>query len=60
MSPALSMIGVILKNIAAEHDLDAVPSALQGLTEREQRKVIRLTWPEGTTECETLFSIMGL
>jgi hypothetical protein len=54
------MIAVILKNIAANHGLDAAASALHGLTEREQRKVIGNTWPEGAIERVALFGIMGL
>ena len=55
-----SIIGVILRNVLSNFGLSEVGTVLEGLTEAEKRKVIRLTWPSGSSEAETLFSMLGL
>jgi hypothetical protein len=55
-----SIIGVILRNVLRNFGLSEVGTVLDGLTDAEKRKVIRLTWPSGSSESESLYSMLGL
>jgi hypothetical protein len=55
-----SIIGVILRNVLRNFGLSEVGTVLEGLTDAEKRKVIRLTWPSGSSEAESLYSMLGL